>query len=126
MPEEIVSVASHPDHPLHAEFLWDDEKAGHQYRLMQARQLIRLVEIVVPDSDNEKPVPKYVSLASDRKRKGGGYRETRDVVKSKRMLAELEETCKRDVDGVLARYEILKELCDKVRAAAGIKSRRKD
>ena len=39
----IVEVAAEEDHPLHNRFEWDDEKAGHAYRLQQARQLIRVV-----------------------------------------------------------------------------------
>ena len=30
------------DSTLNSRFQWDDSKAGHQYRLQQARQLIRL------------------------------------------------------------------------------------
>lgn len=36
----IVEVAEDPDHPLHSKFQWDDTEAAHQYRLIQARNLI--------------------------------------------------------------------------------------
>ena len=58
-----------------------------------------------------------------RKRKGGGYRETKDVLINKELLAELEETAKRDVDGVLRRYEMLKDFCARARTALGIKKK---
>lgn len=46
-PEEVVEVARDPRHPLHGRFEWDDQKAGHAYRLAQARSLIRSVEVVI-------------------------------------------------------------------------------
>lgn len=42
-PQVVVRAAAADDHPLHHRFEWDDAKAGHQYRLQQARQLIRIV-----------------------------------------------------------------------------------
>jgi len=43
-PDELIHTASAADHPLHQLFEWDDSKAGHQYRLMQARAILRRVE----------------------------------------------------------------------------------
>ena len=40
-PHLVVKAAAAD--PLHDRFEWDDEKAGHQYRLQQARALIRVV-----------------------------------------------------------------------------------
>lgn len=40
----VVTAASKKDHPLHPVFEWDDGKAAHQYRLDQARDIIRTVE----------------------------------------------------------------------------------
>ena len=117
--EDVVEKAAHPDHPLHSFFEWDDTEAAHQWRISQARALIRKIVVSGPD-DGGQIVPKYVSLGPDRKRKGGGYRETREVVNNKELLKQLEDTCKSDIDGVLARYEMLKDLCSKVRRAAGI------
>lgn len=119
--EDVVNAARHPDHVLHRFFEWSDDAAAEQWRLMQARQLIRKVMVVGPsEDDNDRPVPKYVSLKSDRAKPGGGYRQTSEVIHSKELLAELEETAKRDLDGVLSRYNMLTDLCQKVRQAAGI------
>lgn len=119
--EDVLEAASHPDHPLHRYFEWDETEAAHQWRLMQARGLIRKVLVSEPDEGIGDAVPKYVSLSIDRKRPGGGYRETREVLNSKQLMEQLEETAKRDIDGILRRYEMLKALCAKVRKAAGIK-----
>jgi hypothetical protein len=47
----VVEEAAPADSPLHDEFTWDDAEAGHQYRLVQARALIRSVRIRVIDAD---------------------------------------------------------------------------
>jgi hypothetical protein len=39
----VVEDARDPDHPWHAKLNWDNEAAGHHWRLMQARTLIRSV-----------------------------------------------------------------------------------
>jgi hypothetical protein len=50
-PEDVVDVAKDPSHPLHDAFEWDDTEAARQYRLEQARYLIRAVRIVVEDTE---------------------------------------------------------------------------
>jgi hypothetical protein len=47
----VVEEAEPDDSPLHDQFEWDDESAGHRYRLTQARALIRSVRIRVVESD---------------------------------------------------------------------------
>jgi hypothetical protein len=40
-PDGLVSAAQRATHPWHDDFEWDDHKAGHQYRVDQARHIIR-------------------------------------------------------------------------------------
>ena len=47
-PEDVVSFAADPDTELHSRFEWDDTEAAQQYRLWQARQLIRVTVTVLP------------------------------------------------------------------------------
>lgn len=42
-PDLVVAIAEPEDHPLHGQFVWDNKIAGHQFRLGQARALIRHV-----------------------------------------------------------------------------------
>ena len=44
-PSLLVEKAKSPDSILHHLFEWDDQKAGHAYRLDQARQIITSVKI---------------------------------------------------------------------------------
>lgn len=117
VPEKVVEEAADEASPLHSYFDWDDSEAARQWRMMQARALIRKIEVIYPDDRSESAVPKYVSLRSDRKKPGGGYRETGSVLSSRKLLGELEETAKKDIEGVLRRYEMLKNLCKRVRRA---------
>ena len=124
MPEEVVATAAHPDSELHRFFQWDDSEAAEKYRLMQARSLIRSIPVsYIKQKKGEVgkaiKVRKYVALGSDFK-DGGGYRDVGDVVANKNLLDELELQAKRELDGMLRRYEVLTELCSAVRSAAGI------
>lgn len=44
--ELLVAEATPEDSPLHDRFEWDDTIAGHQYRLVQAGEILRAVRIV--------------------------------------------------------------------------------
>ncbi len=44
-PNLIVEVAKNPNSILHGYFEWDDLKAGHSFRLQQARHLITSVKV---------------------------------------------------------------------------------
>lgn len=41
-PSDVVAAAMDKSSPLHDQFEWDNKKAGHEYRLIQARKLIRV------------------------------------------------------------------------------------
>lgn len=59
-PELVVEEAASPDSPLHGYFLWDDEAAGHAFRLEQARQLIRSVKVELITRKRTLNVVQYV------------------------------------------------------------------
>ena len=89
-PEDVVAFARNKRTALHSEFEWDDAKASAEFRLEQARRVIRVSVTVLPSphSDQE-PVRAYVSVASDRAQPGGGYRALADVMSDDEMRAEL-------------------------------------
>lgn len=77
-PRDVVEFAKDPQTALHNHFLWDNSKAAHQYRLWQARQIIRITVTIAPGTKIEDRV--FVSLMDDRKKTDGGYRTTIDVM----------------------------------------------
>ena len=76
--EDVVSEATKESSLLHPYFNWDDTEAAHQHRLWQARQLITIVMIQLPDV--KKPVQQYVSMRDDRQNPGGAYRGIVEVM----------------------------------------------
>jgi len=76
-PEQVVMAAVDEASPLHGQFLWNDEKAAHEYRLWQARELIAAYWVVEPAS--QAPIRLLLSLTSDRPAKQG-YRFSKDVM----------------------------------------------
>lgn len=54
-PSVVVEESKPVDAPLHNHFQWDDSKAAEEYRLVQARQLIRAVT-VMQDAKEDKEV----------------------------------------------------------------------
>lgn len=46
-PSVVVAAAADESSPLHNCFEWDDTKAGHSFRLLQARNLLREVSVTV-------------------------------------------------------------------------------
>lgn len=61
--ERVLQEASKPGSALHRFFEWDDQKAAHQYRLTQARQLLRSIEVVIEDAKGKQvPMKAYYSV----------------------------------------------------------------
>lgn len=46
-PDIVLEDAHDKTSPLHGEFQWDNKLAAHQYRLQQARELIRSVKVTI-------------------------------------------------------------------------------
>lgn len=56
-PDRIVDLASKKTHPLHEYFEWDDNVAGHKYRLQQAMHMIRMWRMVRVFKHPNQPEP---------------------------------------------------------------------
>lgn len=110
-PEDVVKFARNKRTALHGEFEWDDAKASAEFRLWQARNVIRVTVTVLPSphSDQE-PVRAYVSVVSDRVQPGGGYRAIGDVMTNDEMRAELVNDALGEVKRWRRKYERLREL----------------
>lgn len=66
-PDRFVERAEPEDHPLHPLLLWDNTKAGHRYRLAQARALIRSVRVEYLHNEVTTYVVKYVHAPTEEK-----------------------------------------------------------
>lgn len=103
-PKGVVDWArKHKKSALHGAFTWDDAKAADEYRIWEARRLIR-IHIVTDDGE-----PEFVSLSIDRPG-GGGYRSVSDVLSNRNLSDVMLRDALSDLERVRARYARVKEL----------------
>jgi hypothetical protein len=82
----VVDYARAPTTELHRHFEWNDSEAAEAYRLVQARQIIRVqVTLLDPGDGQETSVRAYVSFSPPAQ----GYTETIDVLSTKRGRRDL-------------------------------------
>lgn len=105
-PEDVVESARNKKSPLHSKFTWEDSVAAHQFRLIQARNLIRVVVTVIPNSKITERV--YVSLNNDRGE--GGYRPIVNVLADPVLREDLLSEAKAELERFREKYGRLKEL----------------
>jgi len=104
-PPEVVKAARKPTSPLHNCFTWDDTKAAHEFRLMEARQLIEVYIVSLPEGNTRG----YISLRGDRQN-GAGYLPVADAMNSESTRALLVQQMSDDLRAVLRRYAYLKPI----------------
>ena len=85
--EDVVAFARNKKTALHSQFTWNNTRAAEEYRLWQARQIIRVTLTTLPETNNE--IRAYVSMTADRYTPGGGYRGMVEVMTAKQTRGEL-------------------------------------
>jgi hypothetical protein len=111
--QDVVEAARPAASPLHSWFNWDDTEAAHQWRLQQARQLIRVTIAYVGDNEDSIPIRVFVSLTTDRYNKdGGGYRVTTAVLSDAEHRQQLLDDAMAEMKRFRAKYNSLKELAE--------------
>jgi hypothetical protein len=120
-PEAVVDYARSPETALHSLFTWDDSEAAHQYRLWQAREIIRVRIMLLPG--HTKPIRAYVSLTSDRIHPQGGYRAIVDVLGNPEHHEQMVADALREFQIFEAKYRALRELQPLFAAAENVRRR---
>lgn len=122
--EDVVKEARREGHPLHDRFDWDDSKAGHLWRLEQARELIRSVYVVIETTGQKTvSVRAYASLPSDRDREGG-YRPIDSIMSNANFRAELLSSAISELEAFKRRYSNLTQLAPVFDAIDAVKIKR--
>jgi hypothetical protein len=117
-PEAVVEAAEPEDSPLHNRFEWDDSEAGRLYRLNQARELIRSVDLTFArNKSGPKTVRAFVSEFEISKSSPGVYRATEDVVEDEVSYAMLLRNFERELADLKRKYGHLREFGKRLRAA---------
>jgi len=55
-PDIVVAEAQDINNPLHSAFEWVENKAAHEYRKTQAQLLLRKIEVVITQPNNQVPI----------------------------------------------------------------------
>ena len=121
--EDIVAYARNPNTILHSWFEWDNTAAAHQYRLEQARSLVRVSVEILPRTEVEYRA--FVSLVGDQQKEGGGYRITTEVLSDNDMRDSYLQQALDEMERFEAKYTHIKELSAVFTAFHKVKSRRK-
>lgn len=77
-PRVLVDESSEPDAPLHPAFEWRDPVAADQFRLIQARNIVRAVHIVSDEGEDRGCAFAHVAVSveaadEEGENDGGGY-----------------------------------------------------
>jgi hypothetical protein len=120
-PERVVDAARRETSPLHDLFTWDNTEAARQFRLLQARNLIRVTVTILPGETT--PTRAYVSLWSDRENEGGGYRAIAEVLSAPESRERFLREALAELSVFQVKYRRLKELSAVFAATEKVKAR---
>ncbi len=112
IPEKVVEEARSEASPLHDQFNWDDTEAARQYRIYQAKNLIRTIVRYAEINGDKRAVRVFVSLTPDREEDGGGYRDVVAVLSDKSMRRQMLEDAMNELAAFEKKYANLKELTE--------------
>lgn len=121
-PADVVEFARNPKTALHSAFTWDNSEAAHQWRLQQARMLLR---VSVTQIGGQEKVRQFVSLVDDRN-EDGGYRMTVAVLSDAEMRARLLRQALAELEVFEAKYASLKELAGVFKAVRMVSKNGRD
>lgn len=114
-PEDVLEWAkNHKGSAIYAHLkkqgAFDSKKALREYGIHCCRMLITSIRVYIPDGAGKvHKIRAYQSLATDRI-KGGGYRETMDVIHEPELLDELKRTFLAEIDTLKRRYQKLQAI----------------
>ena len=124
--EDVVKAARPPASPLHSRFEWEDGKAAREFRLEQARKLIRTTVEYIQVEGRAKEIRVFCALTPDRIAEGGGYREMTAVMKNHRWREQLLADARAEMKAFQARYSRLRELESVIREMGKVLTAEKD
>ena len=105
---KVVATAKPANNPLHPHFEWCDKKAAEEYRLKQARSLIRVVNVYIENDED-----KIVRVPNVKRNQEGEYKTASSVV---RVISEFERAMSealQKMKGAEDAVEILKNVAVK-------------
>ncbi|MGV1079703.1 MAG: hypothetical protein ACOYD1_07605 [Candidatus Nanopelagicales bacterium] len=110
--ENVVDEATPEEHPLHGEFTWDDQEAGHKYRLHEAGRLIRSVKIPYERADGS--LAKVRAYYAERVPQVPvrSYTPVEEIIEDPLRRKMMEDQMRRDWLTFKARYDHIQEFAN--------------
>lgn len=115
-PEAVVEAARSRRSVLHRHFEWNDEAAAYEFRLVQARTLIRSIAIEVKDEQGRAtPIRGLFDVTlEDRTR---GYVTTPVVMATPYLRDQVEDRARAEMEAWISRYRAIASLAEASRVA---------
>lgn len=125
-PERVVEHAKNPKSALHGAFTWDDTEAAHNWRIEQARRLLRVSVVVIdhPKSGEQVSVRAFFSpsLKGERGEDGSrAYQYVPVMLRTEKGRSAILETAFAEFTAFETKYQFLTELVPLFEAARRIK-----
>lgn len=116
--ENVVGSAESESSPLHNAFEWDDGLAAKEYRLVQARCLMRSITVIRQDADEEeeKTIRAFVHTDTEK-----AYTSVHRAMSDEELRAEVLKKAWRELQTWRRKYEDLREFSAVISAAQGVK-----
>lgn len=105
-PQTIVDASEPEDAVLHPAFEWRDEVAGNLYRNSQARNIVRSIRVIVPETKTTEP--KYVHIK--RVKENGYYEDARKTAADEDLFSIAMQELQRKIDSARRAAEELARL----------------
>ena len=102
--QELVTAATPPTSKLHDCFEWDNKEAAKQYRLEQARRLIRAV-IVYEGPTEDKEEIHYRAFPNIEADEGNYYTTMARVTRTPKLRKQLGDQILRDLEYLMEKHE---------------------
>lgn len=107
-PRAVVESAKDPDSPLHDAFEWDDTKAAQEWRVTQARRLLRSIHVVVERGEEDRSVRAFFRVEDPSG--DTGYVSLAAVLKCQDYRDQIIEQALKEIQGWQRRYADYNEL----------------
>jgi len=123
-PQLLVIESKRKSSPLHNCFEWDNSKAAEEYRIVQAREILRfLIVEIEPEEEYEDPqfVRAFVAPSSVEKEGNTSYVTIEEVCGDEELEAAYLRQLKRELNSIKNKIKGFKEFSEVVKAIDAVR-----
>lgn len=126
-PESLTSYAKDKNSVFHDWFEWDNKKAAHQYRLTQAREMLRSIQIVVQTDQEEVTVRAFHPVVIGDKKEDDtewpftySWQSTQRIYEDGELERQIDERFKRELKAFINKFRNHQSLAKHIEILNGI------